>query len=88
MYLIICIVEFQWFKLMTARHYSLGVTKQNFDAFSTDLFEMMEIMKHAKFGQGQGGHWKPFQRGFVFSTTSILEQNLNILCPAAASKTA
>lgn len=56
---------------MTARHYSLSVTKQNFDEFSNEVTQMMDIIKHAKFGVD--GRWKPFQRGFVISCTSMLE---------------
>lgn len=64
-------VQTKRFTLMTARHYSLSLTKQNFNAFSDDLRDMMEIMKHAKFGED--GRWTPFQRGFIISSTSILD---------------
>lgn len=56
---------------MSARHYSLGITSQNYEETYDILTEMMEIMRKAKFGHE--GRWKPFQRGFIISTTSILE---------------
>lgn len=62
---------------MTARHYCMSITDQNFEEFSAELNQMMEIMKHAKFGED--GRWKPFQRGFIVSTTSILEMTKFLL---------
>lgn len=65
------------FKLMTARHYSLGINLQNLEETTNTLTEMMDIMRHAKFGQD--GKWKPFQRGFLVSTTSVLELSKYLL---------
>lgn len=56
---------------MTARHSSLGITSENYDEMASSLTELIEVMRHAKFGQD--GKWKPFQRGFIVSTTSLLE---------------
>lgn len=62
---------------MTARHSSLGVFAENYDETYSTLTELIEIMKHAKFGSD--GKWKPFQRGFVVSTTSVLELSKYLL---------
>lgn len=56
---------------MTARHFSLGITRNNYEEVRNTLSEMMEIMRSAKFGTD--GKWKPFQRGFIVTTTSVLE---------------
>lgn len=61
---------------MTARHYSVGINAANYDETEDTLNQMMEIMKRAKFGNG---HWKPFQRGFVVSTTLVLELSKYLL---------
>lgn len=62
---------------MTARHFSMSITDQNFEEFSDELNQMMDIMKHSKFGEDE--RWKPFQRGFIVSTTSILEMTKFLL---------
>lgn len=57
--------------MMTARHSSLGIHLENYEETHDTLTELIEIIKHAKFGRD--GRWKPFQRGFIVSTTSVLE---------------
>ncbi|KAG4075583.1 hypothetical protein HA402_003408 [Bradysia odoriphaga] len=44
---------------------------ENYEETCSTLTELMEIIRHAKFGVD--GKWKPFQRGFIVSTTSLLE---------------
>lgn len=63
--------QFERFTLMTGRKNTLSVTKENFDEFSDEITQIMEIIKHSKFGVD--GRWKPFQRGFAITSTSILE---------------
>lgn len=56
---------------MTARHNSLGITQAGFDEKTDTLKEVTDIMNHARFREK--GKWKPFQRGLVLSTTSVIE---------------
>lgn len=62
---------------MTVRHSSLGINLENYEEIHSTLSEMIEIMQHAKFGRD--GKWKPFQRGTIVSTTSLLELSKYLL---------
>lgn len=67
----------RWFKLMSTRHFTMSITNSNYDDVKSELEKVLNIMRHARFGND--GKWKPFQRGMLVATTSILEMSKFLL---------
>lgn len=61
---------------MSSRHFVLSLRDANFEDVESELNEFMEIIRHTKFGDGK---WKPFQRGMLLATTSVLEMSKYLL---------
>lgn len=64
----------QWFKIVTSRNLSIAISKKNEKKYNKTmnfLNEFIEFMRCINFSDKFV--WKPFQKGMILSTMSIIE---------------
>lgn len=64
----------KWFKIVSSRSLTFAISKQNEEKYIETmnfLYEFVELISSLQFGKKSD--WKPFQKGIIISTMSIIQ---------------